>query len=92
MLSTVCEQNDSMQRIFIKKSFPFTVGSICRVKLFTTGSINSLKDDFRKSQMMQDQMRKWLRQQSKELYSAGFDELVKRWKKCINIDGGYVEK
>jgi hypothetical protein len=33
-----CEQKDSMQRIFIKNFFFFTVGSVCRVKLFTTGS------------------------------------------------------
>jgi hypothetical protein len=44
-------QKDSMQRIFIKKCFQFTVGSVCRVKQFTTGSRNSLKD-IRKSQMM----------------------------------------
>jgi hypothetical protein len=35
---------------------------------------------------------KWLRQQSKDLCAAGFDELVKRWDKCINVDGGYVKK
>jgi hypothetical protein len=53
-----------MQRIFIKKCFLFTLGSVCPVKRFTTGSRNPLKD-FRKSQMMTDQVRKWLRQQSK---------------------------
>jgi hypothetical protein len=37
-------------------------------------------------------MRKWLRQQSKDFYAAGFDTLVKRWDRCINVDGGYVEK
>jgi hypothetical protein len=31
-----CGQNDSMQRMFIKKCFLFMVGSVCRVKLFTT--------------------------------------------------------
>jgi hypothetical protein len=39
--SVVCfffGQKDSMQRIFIKKYFLFTVGSVCRVKRFTTGS------------------------------------------------------
>jgi hypothetical protein len=30
-------QKDSMQRIFIKKCFLFTVRSVCRVKQFTTG-------------------------------------------------------
>jgi hypothetical protein len=34
--------------------------------------------------------RKWLRQQSKDFYVAGFHELVKRWDKCINAGGGYV--
>jgi hypothetical protein len=24
-------------------------------------------------------------------FAAGFDALVKRWDKCINIGGGYVE-
>jgi hypothetical protein len=35
---------------------------------------------------------KWLRQQSKDLYVAGFNTLVKRWDKCINVGGRYVEK
>jgi hypothetical protein len=42
--------------------------------------------------MMPDQVRKWLRQQSKYFYTAGFDALVKRWDKCIDVGGGYVEK
>jgi hypothetical protein len=32
-----CGQKDSMQRIFIKKCFLFTVGSVCRVKRFHLG-------------------------------------------------------
>jgi hypothetical protein len=44
------------------------------------------------SQMMPGQVRKWLRQQSKDFYAAGFDALVKRWDKCISVSGGYVEK
>jgi hypothetical protein len=38
------------------------------------------------------QVRKWLRQQYKNFYAAGFDALVKGWGKCIDIGGGYVEK
>jgi hypothetical protein len=41
---------------------------------------------------MPDQKRKWLRQQSKDFSAAGLSALVKRWKKCINVGGGYVEK
>jgi hypothetical protein len=59
-----------------KEIFLFTLGSVCRIKPFTTGSRNSLKD-VRKAQMMHDKVRKWLRQQSKDIYAAGFDPLVK---------------
>jgi hypothetical protein len=52
---------------------------------------NSLKE-FWKSQMMPDQVRKWLRQQPKDFYAADFDTLVEWWGKCINVGGGYVEK
>jgi hypothetical protein len=31
-------------------------------------------------------------QESKDYYAAGFDALVKRWDKCINVGGEYVEK
>jgi histone-lysine N-methyltransferase SETMAR len=34
---------------------------------------------------------KWLRQQSKDLCTEGFDALVKRWNRCINV-GGYIKK
>jgi hypothetical protein len=78
-------------KVIHKDIFLFTVGSVCRVKRFTTGSRNSLKDT-RKSQMMPEQVRKWLKQQSKDFYTSGFDALVKRWNTCINVGGGYVEK
>jgi hypothetical protein len=35
---------------------------------------------------------KWLRHWSKDCCAEGFDALVKRWDKCINIAGGYIEK
>jgi hypothetical protein len=34
---------------------------------------------------------KWLRQQPKDFYAAGFDALVKQWDTCIKVGGGYVE-
>jgi hypothetical protein len=40
-LCCICGQEDPMQSIFIKKCVLFTVGSVCRVKGFTTGSRNS---------------------------------------------------
>jgi hypothetical protein len=44
-----------VKRIYIKKYFMFTVGSVCRLKRFTIGSRYSLKD-VRKSQMMADEV------------------------------------
>jgi hypothetical protein len=38
------------------------------------------------------EVRKWLRQQSDNLYAAGFDALIKRWDRYMNVDGGYVKK
>jgi hypothetical protein len=84
-------QKDSMQKILIKKCFLFIVGSVFHVNRFAMCSRNSLKD-VRKSQMMPDQVRKWLRQQTKGYYTEGFEELVKRWDKYISVGGGYVEK
>jgi hypothetical protein len=37
------------------------------------------------------QVSMWLRQQSNDFYALEFDTLVKRWNKCIDIGGGYVE-
>jgi hypothetical protein len=48
--------------------------------------------DVRKSQMMPNQMQKWLRQQSEDFSVEGFETLVKRCHKCINVGGGYIEK
>jgi hypothetical protein len=42
--------------------------------------------------MTPGQVRKWLRQQSKDFYAAGFDIPIKQWNKCISVDGGHVEK
>jgi histone-lysine N-methyltransferase SETMAR len=41
---------------------------------------------------VETEVRKWLRQQSKDFYVAGFDALIKRWDKCINDGGRCVEK
>ena len=34
----------------------------------------------------------WFRQQQQEFYTAGFQGLVKRWDKYLNLYGDYVEK
>jgi hypothetical protein len=35
-----------------------------------------------------EEVRKWVRQQSNDFYAVGFDSLIK----CINVGGGYFEK
>jgi hypothetical protein len=47
---------------------------------------------FANDEEVETEMQKWLRQQSKDSYVAGFNALVKQWDKCINIGGGYVKK
>jgi hypothetical protein len=77
----------------IHKFFLFTLGSVCRVKRFTTASTNCHLGDKRfADEEVETQVRKWLRQQSNDLYAAVFDSLVKRLAKCSNVGGGYVEK
>jgi hypothetical protein len=74
-----------------KEMFSVYVGKCLSRKRFTNESRNSLKD-VRKSQMMPDQARKWLRQQSNDFYAASFDALVKQRDKCSSVDGAYIEK
>jgi hypothetical protein len=59
-------------RLYVKKCYLFTVGSVCRVKRFTAGKRFTDEE-------VETDVRKWLRQQSKNFYDSGFDELVKRW-------------
>jgi hypothetical protein len=77
-----------------KKSFLFAVGSIYHVKRLTTGSAkNHLGGKYyADDEEVETKLRKWLRQQLKFFYAAGFDGLVKRLDNCINVGGGYVEK
>jgi hypothetical protein len=41
---------------------------------------------------MEREVTAWFRQQPKEFYAIGFQGLVKRWGKSINVHGDYVEK
>jgi hypothetical protein len=47
---------------------------------------------FADDEEIETEVRKWLRQQSKDFYAVGFDALVKRWDMCISVGGGYVQK
>jgi hypothetical protein len=61
--------------------------SVCSVKRFHLGGKCFVDDE-----EAETEVRKWLRQQSKYLYAAGFDALLNRWNTCIHAGGGYVEK
>jgi hypothetical protein len=65
-----------MRRILIKKYFLFTEGSVCRVKPFTTGSRNSLKD-VRKSQAITDQVAQLRLRQSNCAAGGRVDSLIR---------------
>jgi hypothetical protein len=67
--------------------FPVYLGSVCRLKRYHINGNRFADDD-----EVETEVRKWLRQQSKDFYAEGFDALVKRWNKCIKVGGGYVEK
>jgi hypothetical protein len=79
--------------IFIKKCFLFTVRSVFRVKRFTTGSRNCHLGGkrFADDEEVETEVWKGLRQRSKDFCAAVFDILIKRWDKCMNVDGTYVE-
>jgi hypothetical protein len=47
---------------------------------------------FADDEEVEAEVRKWLRQQPKDFYAAGFVALVKQWGMCINVSGGYAEK
>jgi hypothetical protein len=48
------------------------MGSVCRVKRFTAGGKRFAEDE-----EVETEVWKWLRQQSKDFYAAGFDAVVK---------------
>jgi hypothetical protein len=53
---------------------------------------NWVEKRFADDEEVETEMRKWLRQLSKDFYTAGFDTPVKRWVKCVSVGGEYVEK
>jgi hypothetical protein len=78
------------KRILVKKCFLFTAGRFCcvkRVHNWVEKRGKCFADD-----EVETEVWKWLTQQSEDFYAAGLDALVKRWDKCVNVDGGYVEK
>jgi hypothetical protein len=71
-----------MFRVYGGKCLPRNAVHIC---------VENRGKGFADNDEVETEVRKWLRQ-SKDSYAACFDSLVKRWDKCINVGGGYVEK
>jgi hypothetical protein len=40
---------------------------------------------------LQMEVTTWFRQLPKEFYAAGFQGLVKRWDKCLSVQGGEIK-
>ena len=47
---------------------------------------------FENNEDVQQYVLKFLRAADKDFYAAGFSRLVERWKRCIELQGDYVEK
>jgi hypothetical protein len=74
-----CGQKDSMQKILIKKYILFMVGSVCRVKHFHLCG----------KRFPDDKEVETERRSGSDLHAPGFDALVKRWNKGIDV-GAYL--
>lgn len=57
-----------------------------RLKKHMRGKNFGSKDD------MRDNVTKFLMEQDQNFFEIGFNGLVDRWKKCVNVNGGYIEK
>ena len=61
------------------------------VQMFSEGR-TSIEDEHRASRPVEIATPETFRQQPKEFYTTGFQGRVKRWDKCLNLYGDYVEK
>ncbi len=55
-------------------------------------SFGSVDVHFQTDAKVQDDVIKWLNDQSSDFFNAGFDTLVYRWNKYFDSHGGYVAK
>jgi hypothetical protein len=70
-----------------KEIFPVYDG-----KFVSRKAVQPWWQSFADDKEVETEVRKWLRQQSEDFHTVGFDALVKRCDKCINIGGRCVEK
>jgi hypothetical protein len=100
-MSTVLECTTEEQRYVVSLSWAKGLNAkdihkemflVYGVKCLSRKAVPHGWQNFADGEEVETEMRKWLRQQSKDFYAVGFYALVKRWDKCINVGGGYVEK
>jgi hypothetical protein len=84
-----CEQKNSTKRIFDKEMFP-----VYREKCLSRKVVHNLVEKFsqRCSKNGDNDEPHVDVAETTPFYVAGFDALVKRWDKCVNVGGGCVEK
>jgi hypothetical protein len=71
----------------------FTVyGGMCLSRVALHNWVEKHGKRFADDEEVETEVRNWLRQQAKDFYVSGFDALVKRRDKCINVGGGHVKK
>ena len=85
-----CGQKLWQQRISTKKCCPCTMNIACHVNQSSNtsfgGTLSWRWDAVERIVCV------LFRQRPQEFYAAGFQGLVKRWDKCLNLFGDYVEK
>jgi hypothetical protein len=74
-----------------KEKFP-VCGGKCLSRKAVHNWVEKRDKHFADGEEVETEVQKWLIQQSKDFYITGFDTLIKRWDRCINVGGGYVEK
>jgi hypothetical protein len=58
---------------------------LCKRKCLSRKAFSFGGRCFADDEEIETELRKWMRQQSKYFYASGFDALVKRWDKCMNV-------
>jgi hypothetical protein len=74
-----------------KEMFP-VYGGKCLSRKAVHNWVENRGKRFADDEEVETEVPKWLRRQSEDFCAAGFDAMAKRWDKCINVGGGYVEK
>jgi hypothetical protein len=76
----------------LEQSGDFPFYSFIVGKMFGPLKHDLSAEHFPDDEAVEREVTAWFRQQPKDCYAAGFQGLVKRSDKCLNVQGDYVEK